>query len=93
MHERFVTADRFITISLAIENRYEGGLMIPTQVVGAVIPAPPVDGDADDMVAWEYDHIYEFTGTGRPDGDSWYDVTVVACSDPALVGKVYAFGY
>lgn len=85
--------DCSITISLAIENRYEGGLLIPTQVTDAVIPAPPEGDDTDAVDAWEYDHIYSFTGTGRTRGDSWYDVTVTACSDPTLVGKTYAFGY
>jgi hypothetical protein len=84
---------RLITISLAIENRYEGGLMIPTVVTDAVIPAPPPDGDTDAMQEWEYEHIFSFTGTGRTRGDSWYDVTVTACSDPSMIGKTYEFGY
>ena len=84
---------RFITISLVIENRYAGGLMVPTGVPDAVIPAPPVDGDGDAWDAWLYEHIFSFTGTGRTRGDSWYDVTVTACSDPMLIGKTFAFGY
>jgi hypothetical protein len=82
-----------ITISLVIENRYEGDVMILTWIADAVIPAPPDSDDADATDEWEYDHIFSFTGTDRQDGDSWYDVTVMACSDPALVGKTYAFGY
>ncbi|GIF25163.1 hypothetical protein Ate02nite_78930 [Paractinoplanes tereljensis] len=93
MHEPPAEAGRFITVSLAIENRYEGGLLIPTQVTNVVIPAPPDEGDADAMDAWEYDHIYSFTGTGRTHGNSWYDVTVTACSDASLIGSSYAFGY
>lgn len=87
------TTDRLITISLAIENRYEDGDMIPTQVTDALIPAPPAAEDTDAQDAWEYEHIFSFTGTGRTTGDSWYDVTVTACSDPTLIGKTYEFGY
>lgn len=93
MEEPSRTEVRSIVISLAIENRYPGGLMIPTEVVDAVIPAPPAEDDAAAMDAWEYDYIFSCTGTGRTDGDSWYDVMVTACSNPALVGKMYAFGY
>jgi hypothetical protein len=85
--------DKTITISLAIENRYEDGDMIPTTVTDALIPAPPADGDADAQDTWEQEHIASFTGTGRTTGDSWYDVTVTACSDPSLIGKTYEFGY
>ncbi|RNH99664.1 hypothetical protein EEZ25_21980 [Micromonospora aurantiaca] len=87
------TTSELISISLAIENRYEGGDMIPTTVTGALIPAPPARGDADAQDAWEYEHIFSFTGTGRTSGNSWYDVTVTACSDPSLIGKTYEFGY
>ena len=84
--------DETITISLAIENRYDDGTMIPTQVAGAVVPAPPT-GDEDALQAWAYEHIHPLTGTGRTHGDSWYDVTVTACSDPSLIGETYEFGY
>ena len=91
-HGKSTTAG-LITISLAIENRYEDGDLIRTTVTDALIPAPPDDGDADAQDAWEYEHIYSFTGTGRTTGDSWYDVTVTACSDPSLIGRTYEFGY
>lgn len=82
-----------ITISLAIENTYEDGDEIHTEVTDAVIPAPPADGGEDAMHEWEYAHIFSFTGTGRESGDSWYDVTVTACSDPSLIGRTFEFGY
>lgn len=88
-----VTPAAAITVSLAIENRYPGDIMIPTQVTDVVIPAPPPDDDPA-LSDWEYDHIRRFAGLPeRTSGDSWYDVTVTACSDPALVGKTYDFGY
>jgi hypothetical protein len=83
----------FIAVSLAIENRYEDDSVILTQVKDAVIPVTPRDGDAEAMDAWEYEHIFSFTGTGRTEGESWYDVTVTACSDRTLIGKTYMFGY
>ena len=82
-----------ITVSLAIENTYEDGDMIATEVTDALIPAPPAAEDADAQDAWEQEHIFSFTGTGRTTGDAWYDVTVTACSDPALIGRTYEFGY
>jgi hypothetical protein len=82
-----------ITISLAIENRYDDGTMIPTEVVDAIIPGPPPEDDPAAFDAWLYEHVHAFTGTGRPHGDAWYDVTVTACTDPNLVGAVFEFGY
>lgn len=88
-----VTPENAITISLAIENRYPGDIMIPTQVTDAVIPAPPRDDDPA-LSGWEYDHIRCFVGlSDRVNGDSWHDVTVTACSDPTLIGQSYDFGY
>jgi hypothetical protein len=43
--------------------------------------------------AWGREHIYQFTGTGRTDGDSWYDVTITASSRPELIGRTFQFGY
>ncbi|WP_430787031.1 hypothetical protein [Actinoplanes sp. G11-F43] len=82
-----------ITISLTIENTYEDGDTIDTHVTDAVIPAPPSPDDENAHSAWLYEHIFAFTGTGRTEGDAWYDVTVTACSDPTLVGQTYEFGY
>jgi hypothetical protein len=30
---------------------------------------------------------------GRTDGNSWYDVTVTASSDPWLLDREFSFGY
>lgn len=93
----------FIALVLEIENTYEDGDEITTWYT-VVIPAPPVpltqpdareheDYDGDD--GWEYVHIYGRTGTGRSKGDAWYDVTVLASSDPVQVpaGETFEFGY
>lgn len=87
--------DAEITISLKIENAYADGTQITTYATDVQMPAPPVGGeqDAEQWDTWKYEHLYAFTGTGRTDGDSWYDVTVTACSDPALVGRTFEFGY
>jgi hypothetical protein len=47
-------------------------------------------GDLDD---WAEDTIYPLTGTGKSNGDAWYDATITASSDPSLVGTTYEFGY
>jgi hypothetical protein len=87
-----------ITISLDIENSYELYPTVCTTITDQEIPAPPEptsDKDADykAMNDWAYETIYQFTGTGRTHGDSWYAVTVTACSNPALVGREFDFGY
>lgn len=82
-----------ITISLEIENRYEFGGMVVTHVTDEPITGPPtLDEEAEAYGQWAYDAIYPFTGTGRPSGKSWYDVTVTACTKPELVGRTFEFG-
>lgn len=81
-----------IEITVRIENTYENGDEIVT-VRTATVPAPPSDeGERDD---WAYEHIHALTGTGRIDGDAWYDVEVTASSRPDLlpVGTTFEFGY
>ena len=79
-----------ITISLHIVNTYEDGEVITTVVTGAEVAAPPPAGDLDN---WAEDTIYPLTGTGKSNGDAWYDATITASSEPSLVGTTYEFGY
>jgi hypothetical protein len=82
-----------ITISLEIENTYELYEDVTIAVHDEVIPAPPPQDDTKAYDSWAYDHIYPFTGVGYESGDSWYNVTVTACSDPTLVGRTFEWGY
>ena len=83
-----------ITVSLTIENTYDDGDEITTHVTDAVIPAPPSANDIGNALdEWSWMYLFPLTGTGRHSGDSWYDVTITACSDPALVGQTCEFGY
>jgi hypothetical protein len=83
-----------VTISLLIENTYELYDDVTVYQSNAVIPAPPDPETEPDLYdEWKYLHIYCFTGVGHEDGDSWYDVTVLDCSDPELVGQEFDFGY
>lgn len=84
-----------ITISLTIENTYELYDDVTTTVTDEVIPAPPtLDEDSEAYKDWGHEQIIDrFTGVGHEDGDSWYDVTVTACSEPALVGRTFQWGY
>lgn len=81
------------TVTYEIKNRYEDGDMIVTRIRDVRIPAPPPESDTAAYDAWLYQHVHDFTGTGRCDGDAYYDVTVTACSDPTLVGRSFQFGY
>lgn len=83
-----------VTVDLTIVNTYELHPDQTTYRKDLVIPVPPAEDDParDD---WEQDHIFEQTGTGHTDGDSWYDVTVTASSRPDVlpVGTTFDFGY
>jgi hypothetical protein len=88
-----MTAEATVTVNLEIENTYEDGDTVITTVTDAVIPAPPADEDSDEYHEWGQEHIFQFTGTGRTDGDSFYDVTITASSRPELIGRTFEFGY
>lgn len=90
---RFVPVDGMVTVSLAIENTYENGDVVNTTATDVVVPAPPADEESEEYAEWGREHIFQFTGTGRPAGDSWYDVTITASSRPELIGRTYEFGY
>jgi hypothetical protein len=79
-----------ITVSLHIVNTYEDGEVITTMITDAEVAAPPAAGDLD---GWAEDTIYPLTGTGKSNGDAWYDATITASSGPSLVGTIYEFGY
>lgn len=80
------------TIKLRIENRYESGGMVVTEAT-TTVPLPLPAEDSDERSDWEYDNIYCHTGTGRTQGDAWYDVEVVESSEPSLLGLTFEFGY
>lgn len=82
-----------LTISLTIENGYELYEDVTTRVIDALILRPPADVDSDAYQDWVQEQIIRWTGVGNEDGDSWYDVTVTACSDPDLIGKEFSAGY
>ena len=81
-----------ILISVSAESTYEDHPDVTTVVKNATVPAPPV-GDEQALRDWEFDYIRALAVTLDIVGDSWHDVTVTECSDPALVGKIYQFGY
>lgn len=82
-----------VTVSLAIENTYEDGDTVNTTVTDVVIPEPPTDEESDEYADWSREHIFQFTGTGRTKGDSFYDVEITKSSAPELVGRTFEFGY
>lgn len=81
------------TISLEIENAYELYEDETTHVNDLVLPAPPDDRESPEFEQWAEEHIQPLTGVGHTDGNSWYDVTVTACSDESLVGHNFDWGY
>jgi hypothetical protein len=83
-------------VSLTIENTYEDGdevVVLKDEEIED--PPTPVDMESDAWSEWADDQIYPLTGTGRTEGDSWYNVTVTASSDPNLVpvGTTFEWGY
>ncbi|MCX5236217.1 hypothetical protein OG824_13500 [Streptomyces prunicolor] len=78
-------------VKLRIENTYADGVEIVTT---AIITVPtPRPTDLNEQTEWEYDHIFPQTGTGRTDGDAWYDVEIVESTVPELLGLTFEFGY
>jgi hypothetical protein len=88
-----MAAEATVTVSLEIENTYLDGDTVITTVTDVVIPDPPADEDSDEYHEWGREHIFQFTGTGRTEDDSWYDVTITASSRPELIGRTFQFGY
>jgi hypothetical protein len=95
--------DGHVRLVLEIENTYELYDDVTTYA-DVVVPIPPAEdeeGAADGLEmcqetpreTWSREHIYELTGVGHTDGDSWYDVTVLWSSDAALVGSTFDWGY
>jgi hypothetical protein len=88
-----------IAISLHIVNTYQFYPSVEVCVTDEIIAGSPIDHlpQTDDerqaFDEWAYEHIYQFTGVGHTDGDSWYDVTVTACSAAWLVGHTFEWGY
>ncbi len=81
-----------IEISVSVRNSYDSGTTVLTEFHDQLIPGPPTD--PDEFEEWVYEEVIcRFTGTENTDfGDASYDVTVTACSDPALIGRVFDFG-
>lgn len=80
------TAAATVSVDLHIDNLYPDGSVITEAM--ATVPAP--DGyDETALGEWAADHLFEYTGTGRYDGDSGYVITITAASDEQLVGKTF----
>lgn len=80
-----------VTLTLRIENHYrDGGIVVTTPTV--TVPVPPDPSDVDAWGEWEYDHIFQATGTGREGGDASYFVEVTESSLPELLGREFEFG-
>lgn len=77
-----------VTVSLRIENTYADGETVTTTVDTTV--SPPTWDELDE---WAWEEIFPHTGTGKTDGDSWYDVKITASSEPRLVGRKFEYGY
>ena len=80
-----------VTLTLRIDNYYEGGdKVITTPTV--TVPAPPPESDEDEYEDWADEHIMAATGTGRTEGDSSYFVKITESTDPTLVGREFEWG-
>lgn len=79
-----------ITVDLTIDNFYPNKT-VQTFVQSAVVEAPESFGK-DELQGWATDELFEFTGTGRTDGESSYEVTITGSSEAALLGRSFEFG-
>lgn len=55
----------------------------------AEVPAPGTSGLND----WAETYLFALTGTGEGVGEPHYTLTILECDDPALVGKVFTWGW
>lgn len=79
-------------VTLQIENAYEDGTEITTVVTAEIALPIPADG-TDERIGWEQMYIQPHTGTGKEDGDAWYDVEITESTVPELIGLTFSFGY
>lgn len=78
-----------ITVSLSIANIYPDEII--TTTADETVPAPEAFDD-ETLEEWAADELLEFTGTGRTEGDSSYEITIVASTEAQLVGRTFEFG-
>jgi hypothetical protein len=79
---------------------YERYDEVTTTVTDQLVPAPPTRAEQPDeeqyeiaLYEWAQEHLFDFTGVGHFDGDSWYTVTITACTELDLVGRDFDFGF
>ncbi|MEU0344217.1 hypothetical protein ABZ092_36060 [Streptomyces bobili] len=77
------------TLTLHITNGYEDG----SEVITTPVVEVPIPAELDELSDWADDHIFPHTGTGRSDGDSWYEVKVTESTAPELLGRTFEFGF
>jgi hypothetical protein len=80
-----------VTVSLEIKNHYADGTHITT-VNGVTVEEPWDLDDEDELADWAMHELFEFTGTGRTEGDATYDITITASNDHRLIGKRFEIG-
>lgn len=105
MLNRAEEARKLIKLRIEIENTYtdeayaddpeldDNGTI--TVVKDVEVTEPPEGEDSDEYDEWKHLQIICHTGTGRELGDAYYDVTVLATSDPERipVGMTWDAGY
>lgn len=79
-----------VTVDLKIDNIYPDEV-IQTLVHNKPVPAPTTLGE-DELHEWAMEHLFPFTGTGREDGDSSYEITITHSSEQKLVERVFEIG-
>jgi hypothetical protein len=80
-----------ITVSLEIKNHYTDGTLV-TVVTDRAVAKPWDLDDEDELAGWAMQELFEYTGTGRAEGDSAYDITIIAADDHRLVSKTFEIG-
>lgn len=82
-----------MAISVTIENVYEDGDTVETEVTGQEVPLPADEDVADDYEDWAYEHLFPLTGTGKEGGDAAYFLKVTAFDErPDMVGREFEWG-
>lgn len=79
-----------LALQVKIWNIYEHDTVIT--FCDALVTAPDDLSDHDALNEWAVEELFELTGTGRTEGNSCYELKIIRCTEPGLVGRTFEFG-
>lgn len=79
-----------ISIEIQIDNTYPDEAFSATKTVTC---KTPTQSDDDYLDEWAQDNLFPHTGTGRCEGEAFYEVAIMRCDyRPDLEGRTWDWG-